>query len=195
MSNLFDGPGAALVGRIMARRNAAAEAEAIDLLAPAPDAHVLVLGFGPGVGVEMLAERLSEGFVLGADPSAVMVRQATHRNRRWIELGRVRLERATADQLCVDEGAFDGAIAVNSLQLCEPIAPTAAMLACALRPGAALVSLTHDWAAEKHAASAEDWLGLTGAALAAAGLGDVRSFRADAEGGRALALIARRGGA
>lgn len=191
MSQLFDGPGAALVGAIMAKRNAEAEAEAVERLDPAPGAAVLVIGYGPGVGVALLARRGVR--VVGVDPSAAMLRQATRRNRRWIADGTVRLERATADAAPAEAAAFDGAVAVNALQMCEPIAPTAAELARVLKPGALLVSLTHDWAAARHAGSAEAWTDRTLAALAAAGFEDGQAFPARAEAGRSIALVARRG--
>lgn len=190
MGNLFDGPGAALVGRIMAKANAEAEAEAVAMLDPAPGSSVLVIGFGPGVGVSALAERGAH--VLGVDPSAAMLKQATRRNRRWIAEGRVTLERATADCTPADAAAFDGVIAVNTLQLCEPIAATATELARVLKPGARLVSLTHDWAAAKHAGSVEAWTCAVLAALANAGFIEGRAAAGKAEKGRAIALTARR---
>lgn len=191
-SQLFDGPGAALIGRIMARRNAEAEAEAVERLAPKDDDNVLVLGFGPGVGVEGLAHRLTRGSVLGVDPSAAMLKLATRRNRAAIGAGVVRLAKTTADRVPAVDGAFDGAIAVNTLQLCDPIAGTARELARVMKSGAALVSLTHDWAAAMHAASAEAWTAQTSQALIEAGFGDVQVSRGKAEGGRAIALVAIR---
>jgi ubiquinone/menaquinone biosynthesis C-methylase UbiE len=194
MANLFDGPGGWLTAMIMAKANRDAEAEAIEILAPAPDAAVLVIGFGAGVGVALLVERLTQGRVLGVDPSAAMVRAATKRNRAAIAAGTVVLARATAEQVPADDGAFDGAIAVNTLQLCEPIAPTVAELARVLRPGARLVSVTHDWAMARHAGSVERWLAQTIAAFEAAGFTDARSEQARAEKGRAIVLELRRGG-
>jgi hypothetical protein len=51
MNLLFDGPLGLVAGRIMVGQNAPAELEAIDELAPAPDDSVLLIGFGPGVGI------------------------------------------------------------------------------------------------------------------------------------------------
>jgi ubiquinone/menaquinone biosynthesis C-methylase UbiE len=68
---LFDGPAARLIAKAMARGNREAEAEAIAELDPAPDATVLAIGFGPGVGLKLLAPRVSR--VVGVDPSRVMV--------------------------------------------------------------------------------------------------------------------------
>jgi len=193
MTSLFDGPGAGVVGLIMARANAEAESEAVARLDPAPDAHVLVIGYGPGVGVGLLARRLPQGVILGVDPSEAMRRQAARRNRRLIAEGRVRLERTAADRTSAPDAAFDGAIAVNSLQLCDPLPETARELARVLKPGARLVSLTHDWAAAKTSGSAAAWVAMVTEALGAFGFTDIVAAPARAENGRAIALTARRG--
>lgn len=193
MTRLFDGPGGALVGPVMAKANAAAEAEAVALLDPAPSSHVVVLGFGPGVGIAILAKRLTSGFIFGVDPSGAMHKQAARRNRDPIAAGRVRLERTGADRIPAPDATFDGAVAVNTLQLCAPFADTARELARVLKPGAAIVSITHDWAAAKTAGSAEAWVAATLTDLAAAGFPEPRAFAAQAENGRAIALVARRG--
>jgi ubiquinone/menaquinone biosynthesis C-methylase UbiE len=106
-----------LGGLILARTNRKAAETAIELLAVRPGDCVLEIGFGPGVGIAILAERVRSGRVAGVDPSAEMVRQATRRNAQAIEAGRVDLRRAGADQLPFAHGAFDKALAVNSMQV------------------------------------------------------------------------------
>jgi ubiquinone/menaquinone biosynthesis C-methylase UbiE len=177
----------------MARMNRAAEAEALEMLAPAPDASVLAVGFGPGVGLALLADRLTVGRVVGVDPSGTMLKTATRANRTAIAAGRVELRQARADATGAPDATFDGAVAVNSLQLCAPFAATAGELARVLKPGARLVSLTHDWALARHGGSAEAWLAEARAALAAAGFVELRDFRGQAEKGRIVALTAQRG--
>lgn len=192
--DLFDGPVGFLTAMIMASANAGAEREAVAILAPAPADRILAVGFGPGVGVSALAERLTAGQVLGVDPSAAMMKAAARRNARLISAGRVRLARTTAADIPVEEASLDGAIAVNSLQFCEPIVEVAAELARVLRPGAKLVSLTHDWAAARHAGTAKAWVARTRAALAEAGFSAIDSYPAKAEKGHAIVLAAVRGG-
>src|SRR5580700_9602334 len=89
----FDGTAGRLSGPLMARMNRDMELAAIDELDPGPDASVLALGFGPGVGVAALAKRLPCGVVGGVDPSAAMFQQARRRNLSAIERGQVALER------------------------------------------------------------------------------------------------------
>jgi SAM-dependent methyltransferase len=48
----------------------------VALLGVQPQDHVLEIGFGPGLAIRELARRATDGFVLGIDPSEVMVSQA-----------------------------------------------------------------------------------------------------------------------
>jgi ubiquinone/menaquinone biosynthesis C-methylase UbiE len=193
MADPFEGVTGMIAAQVMARMNRAAEAEAVEMLDPAPDATVLAVGFGPGVGVALLAERLTAGRILGVDPSATMLKTATRANRAAIAAGKVELRQARADATSAPDAAFDGAVAVNALQLCEPFAAAAGELARVLKPGARLVSLTHDWALARHGGSAEAWLAKARAALEAAGFVEVRDCQGRAEKGRIVALTARRG--
>lgn len=185
MSNPFDGVLGDLAGMVMARMNAAAEIEAVRRLHPAHDARVIVIGYGPGVGVQHLLKAAPQGFVLGLDPSSAMLRQAARRNRAALSLGRVRLEPRRADELSTADGEFDGALAVNSLQMCQPLSAAAKALAARLHPGARLVSLTHDWAlARRSGVTAEAFLDAAAATFAAAGFGEIIRGRGEAEKGR-----------
>ena len=178
----------------MARRNLDAEREAIDLLDPRPTDRVVAIGVGAGAGVELLARRVA--WVFAVDPSRVMVAETTNRNRVAIEAGRVVVARSTAARLGVADGDLDGAIAVNSIQMWEPLADSLAEVARVLRPGALLVTLTHDWAIERSSGrSVDGWLEHLEGLATAAGLGGLRSWRAKAEGGRSVAVeLARTGG-
>ena len=192
MANMFDGLSGALIAKVMARQNAEAEGEAIEILNPPQSANILVVGFGPGVGLSRLASRIHSGTIVGVDPSVAMMREAGRRNRRHIAEGKVSIHQTTADAIPAPSQHFDAAIAVNSLQLCDPFIDTAREIARVLRSQAQLVSLTHDWALSRHAGSVAAWLQTTGAALVDLGFDDIRSFAASAEKGRAIALIARR---
>lgn len=183
---VFDGPLGLLTGRIMARRNAAAEREAIETLAPSPQDAVLAIGFGPGAGVAELAPRVAS--VGGVDPSWAMVTVA----RRRARAGQVRLERGTADRIPWPDNSFDGAIAVNSIMFWRPLEVSITEVARVLRPGARLVTFTHDWAVARGKDETVDgWLADTTAALEAGGFTEVRHWRGESEQGRSVALTAR----
>src|SRR5947209_6334826 len=76
-----------VVGLVMAVGNADMERKAIDALGLSGGESVLEIGFGPGIGVRMLTKRVPCGSVAGADPSEVMIGQATRRNRGAVERG------------------------------------------------------------------------------------------------------------
>jgi len=183
---LFDGPMGLVTARIMAKRNTETEREAVETLAPAPDDAVLAIGFGAGTGVAELLGRVAS--VGGVDPSWAMVTVARRRNRG----GRVRLERRTADRIPWPDNSFDGALAVNSIQLWRPLAASIAEVARVLRPGARLVAFTHDWVvARDEGETLEGWLASMTTALETGGFTEVRHWRGESEEGRSIALAAR----
>lgn len=193
-SAMFDGPAAIVTARVMARRNLDAEREAIEVLDPRPTDRVVAIGVGAGVGVELLARRVA--WVFAVDPSRVMVDETIRRTRAAIDDGRVVVARSTAARLGVADGDVDGAIAVNSIQMWEPLADSLAEVARVLRPGGRLVTLTHDWAIERSTGrSVDGWLEHLDGLATAAGLVGLRSWRAKAEAGRSVAVeLTRRGG-
>jgi SAM-dependent methyltransferase len=81
-----------LGGVIMARTNRAIAARVVELLNIRPSDRVLEVGFGPGVGIQLLAEKATSGEVAGIDCSEEMVEQATARNAAAVECGRVELQ-------------------------------------------------------------------------------------------------------
>lgn len=184
-SSSFDGAAGRLSGPLMARMNRDMELAAIDELAPAPDASVLALGFGPGVGVAELAKRLPSGVVGGVDPSSAMLQQARRRNQSAVECGQVTLERSTAASIPWPDGTFTGALAVNSIQLWEPLEPSVREVVRVLAPGGRLVAITHVWAIEKQF-TLEQWASTTAELLAAAGFDDIAHRTAPFRSGKGL---------
>lgn len=106
-----------LGGAVMARGNREMARRAIGLLDVQPGDRVLEIGFGPGVGIQLLAGTVSTGRVAGIDLSEEMVRQATERNRSGIEAGVVELRQGSVERLPYESAAFDKALAINSMQL------------------------------------------------------------------------------
>jgi ubiquinone/menaquinone biosynthesis C-methylase UbiE len=104
-------------GIIMARTNQRCAAWVIDLLAIQPHKSVLEVGFGPGVGIQLLARSASAGYVAGVDVSAEMVAQATTRNAQAIASGRVDVRHGAVERLPFADETFDKALAINSMQV------------------------------------------------------------------------------
>ena len=106
-----------LGGIIMARTNQECAAWVIDLLAIHRNDKVLEVGFGPGVGIRLLAGLASAGYVAGVDASGEMVQQATARNANVIQSGRVDLRHGSVESLPFENNTFDKALAINSMQM------------------------------------------------------------------------------
>ena len=100
----------------MARVNRDAAAQVIELLNVRPDDKVLEVGFGPGVAIQLLLQRLPTGSVAGVDQSQEMVRQAAARNADALRNRRVDLRYGSAERLPFADQTFDKAIAINSMQ-------------------------------------------------------------------------------
>ena len=106
-----------LGGLILARINRACAAWAVNLLDIKPDDNVLEVGFGPGVGIQLLASQAFAGYVAGVDSSREMVAQATARNKKAIEGGWVDLQHGSATSLPFADNTFDKALAINSMHV------------------------------------------------------------------------------
>jgi ubiquinone/menaquinone biosynthesis C-methylase UbiE len=101
----------------MARANRKCAAWVIDLLDVQPSDKVLEVGFGPGVGIQLLTSSASAGYVAGVDPSKEMVAQAASRNKKSIESGQVDLRHGSVASLRFADNTFDKALAINSMQV------------------------------------------------------------------------------
>jgi ubiquinone/menaquinone biosynthesis C-methylase UbiE len=106
-----------LGGIVMVRTNQKCAAWVIDLLGIQPNDSVLEVGFGPGVGIELLARLVSGGYVAGIDPSEEMIEQAKARNVKAIERGRLDLRYGSAESLPFEGNTFTKALAINSMQV------------------------------------------------------------------------------
>src|SRR5262249_30819171 len=105
-----------LGGMIMARVNRDAAAQVIELLDVRRDDRVVEAGFGPGVAVELLLQRLPAGSVAGVDQSQEMVAQAAARNADALRTRRADLRYGSAERLPFADQTFDKALAINSMQ-------------------------------------------------------------------------------
>ena len=186
----FDGPAAGMMAKRL-EKNRDGELEAIEELAPSPSDRVLAIGFGPGIGIELLAPRVAH--VAGVDPSKAMVKLASQRCRALVDAGRVELVRASADALPWDDGSFDGVVTVNTIQLWSPFEASVAEVARVMKSGARLVSYTHDWAIEMFGGGKVDaWAERAARVCARHGLVDPLHWFGKAEEGKIVAFVVRR---
>ena len=101
----------------MARTNRTCAAWVIELLHVQPSDKVLEVGFGPGVGIQLLTRLGLAGYVAGVDLSKEMIAQATARNKKAIDSGRVDLRHGSVASLPFAGNIFDKALAINSMQI------------------------------------------------------------------------------
>src|SRR5262249_55281859 len=105
----------AVVGHVMALKNARRGAWVIGLVRPRPGERILQVGFGPGADArKVLAAVGSSGSFAGADFSEVMVRQAVSRNRGAVGQGRADFRLADiAAGLPWNDEDFDAVYSIN----------------------------------------------------------------------------------
>jgi arsenite methyltransferase len=168
-------------GTLMAHGNAGTERYVVEVAAPGPAEHVLVLGPGPGIGLRAAAERA--GSVVGVDPSEEMLRRCRHECAAAIAAGTVRLRPGSAAHTGQPAASVDVVLSVNNVQLWDDRAAGFAELCRVLRPGGRLVLSAHErWLpVPRHELAAE---------AAAAGLTDLQTWVWDPPG-PAAALAAQ----
>jgi ubiquinone/menaquinone biosynthesis C-methylase UbiE len=104
-------------GIIMAHTNQKCSAWVVGLLDTQANDRVLEVGYGPGVGIELLVKAAPDGEVAGIDYSAEMVEQASARNMKAIKKGNVDLRHGSLESLPFEDNSFDKAMAINSMQV------------------------------------------------------------------------------
>lgn len=126
-----------VAGWIMAHRpsNRQRNAWAVSLLDIQPADHVLEIGFGPGLAIQQMSQRVTRGRVVGIDHSDVMLLQAAKRNASAIARGTVQLRLGSVADIPSLPGPFDKCLAVNVIQFWD--SPTEALTALyrTLNPG------------------------------------------------------------
>lgn len=166
-----------LGGKLMAVSNAATEHRVVDLARLEPDETVLVIGPGPGIGLDAASKLAGE--VIGVEPSPQMRDLCTDRcgDRAEVRAG------SAARTGCADASA-DVVLTVNNVQLWEDRPAGFAELFRVLRPGGRLLLSAH-----------EKWLPVTRHELAdeaaAAGFTDLQTWTWDPPGFAALAAQLR----
>jgi ubiquinone/menaquinone biosynthesis C-methylase UbiE len=106
-------------------------ARGLDLLAPEPGWRGLDLACGPGTGAAALADRLTEGSVLGVDFAPQMVERATALHAR----PNLSFAVDDAERLSQPDAAFDCVTCCFGLMFCYDPRAALAGIARTLRPG------------------------------------------------------------
>jgi arsenite methyltransferase len=129
-----------VVGRALNRGNRRVVSAAVDALAIGPGAAVADVGFGGGVGLELLLERVGDtGTVHGVEISAEMLTRAERRFEDAISAGRLALHHGGMTDLPFAAGQLDGIITTNTIYFVADLDRALAALAAALKPSGRLV--------------------------------------------------------
>jgi len=129
-----------LVGRLLDRVNGDSIAAAVDALDIPPGAVLADLGFGGGIGLELLLQGLQDGGqVYGVDQSTAMLAAAARRFRHEIATGQLSLHQAQIERLPLATASIDGAITLNTLYFITDLASAFKECARVLKPSGQLV--------------------------------------------------------
>lgn len=125
-----------LVARELNRRNAQAIAAAVDATDLGRGGVVADIGFGGGLGVQLLLDRVGDGGVVhGIEIADDMLRRARSRFRGHVRSGRLRLAPGSLTAIPLDDASVDAAITVNTVYFITDLDAACAELARVLRPG------------------------------------------------------------
>ena len=123
----------------MARQHRPENAWTVSLLDAQPTDHILEVGFGPGIAIEMLARQVTSGRISGIDYSAAMVAAASRRNRSAIQADRVELRQGEAARLPFADATFDKAYSIHSIYFWPNAMHGLCEIQRVLKPGGRLV--------------------------------------------------------
>jgi ubiquinone/menaquinone biosynthesis C-methylase UbiE len=125
-----------LVARALNRGNERAIATAVDSAKIPRGAVAADIGFGGGVGLQLLLERVGDdGVVHGVEIADDMLRRARSRFGRDVRSGRLRLSSGSLTELPLDDNSVDALITLNTVYFISELDAACAELARVLRPG------------------------------------------------------------
>lgn len=129
-----------VIALMLNRSNAGAIGQAVNLLGLADGEVAADLGFGGGLGLMLLLEKVgSRGNVHGVDYSSDAVKRAASRFRNDVGSGRLTLHEASITRLPLNDQSIDGAITINTVYFIAEIDRAFAEMARVLRPAGTVV--------------------------------------------------------
>lgn len=133
-----------LVGMALNRGNRRVVAAAVDALPIPPGSVVADVGFGGGIGLALLLDRVDAGGkVHGIEVSSEMLSRATRRFAEQISAGRLQLHRASMTDLPFGAACLDGIVTTNTIYFVPDLDQAFGQFARALKSsGRAVIGLT-----------------------------------------------------
>lgn len=124
-----------LVARMLNRGNERAIAAAVDGAQILPGATVADIGFGGGIGLRMLLDRVGDtGTVHGVEIAEDMLRRARSRFSAELRSGRLQLDRGSMTSLPFADASLDAIITLNTVYFIDDLGAAFAELARVIRP-------------------------------------------------------------
>jgi arsenite methyltransferase len=114
--------------------------KAVEMLALRPGAVVADVGFGGGLGLALLLDRVGpDGHVEGIDISSDMIRRASRQFRSQVTDGRLSLMEGSLTELPLANNSLDGAITINTVYFIPDLEPAFVEMRRVLKNGGAAV--------------------------------------------------------
>lgn len=130
-------------GAVMVHGNAQQERWAVQAADVHAGTRIVVLGHGPGVGLQLLGPAVgARGRIVAVDPSPIMRRMAASRCARLLAEGILEIRDGGAERTGCEDASMDAAISVNNVMLWDRPAGFREILRV-LRPGGLLVVTAH----------------------------------------------------
>jgi arsenite methyltransferase len=125
-----------LVARALNRGNARAITAAVDATELRPGGVAADIGFGGGLGLRLLLNRVGDtGTVHGIEVADDMLRRVRSRFSHEVQSGRLRLERGSLTRLPLDDASLDAVITLNTVYFISDLDAACGELARVVRPG------------------------------------------------------------
>jgi len=102
-----------LVARLMKKSNEKNYNRLITDLAVKPGDKILEIGYGPGIGIKLIAENCTECFIEGIDFSNLMYKKASQFNKNFIADGNVRLHQGDFIEISLPANNYDKIFCLN----------------------------------------------------------------------------------
>jgi SAM-dependent methyltransferase len=128
-----------MVGRALNRGNRSAILTAVDAVHASSGSTVADIGFGGGVGIGLLLDRVGPtGVVHGVEISHTMLAGARRRYAKQITNGTLRLHETAMDVLPLPDECLDAVISTNTIYFVDDLPAAMSELARVMRPGGRL---------------------------------------------------------
>jgi len=117
---------------------------ACDLLSIQSDDHILDIGCGTGKLIDHLSRQVRDGYLEGIDYSRTMVSKARRRNKKNIEIGKVKITEGDFDHLAYKDNVFNKISSVNTVYFWPQPELTSQKVSKILKPGGLFVVAFED---------------------------------------------------